>query len=325
MSQMSKSARAAMRAKARKMTGGDPQRKVDASSWTPSEPLNTTAQTGARPIRPRIYKAGGKVQGDRGPRRADQKPRLGTEVSNAKINRDVVAANAELGKPHEGAFKKGGRAKRDMGGMADPRATAQEALAAANQRSGTSPNRMDFASGKSGVSRLLGLKKGGAAEKTGAYMGGTRPTGGRIPRKAGGRTRGKTNINIVIAQPHGQQPQGAPNNAPVRPPLPMPTTPPPMPQGAPMMPPGAGPNMPPPSMAGGPGGGMPLPMPRKSGGRAYRTPQDMDAGGLGGKGRLEKIDIQKRAPRQRGGRLHAGAGSGLGRLEKTDMQRNSQR
>lgn len=321
MSGLSKRARSDMRAKAQRMSGGDPHRKVDASSWTPTEPLNTTAKTGARPVRSRIYKLGGKVQGDRGPRRSDKLPR---ENANAKINRNVVAANAEeFGKPHVGAFEKGGRTKRAMGGMNDPRATAQEALAAASQRSGTSPNRMDFANAKSGASRMLGLKKGGVAEKTGAYRGGTRPTGGRIPRKSGGRTKGKTNINIVIAQPHGQQGQQAPNNAPVRPPMP-PIQPAPLPAG---MPPGGpgGPPIPPPSMAGGPGGGMSLPMPRKSGGRTYRTPADMDAGSGGAKGRLEKLEIQRHSERKSGGRLHAGAGSGLGRLEKIDLQKSSQR
>jgi len=116
MSEMSRKARAAMRAKANRMGGGgtgrDPSHKVDASGWTPPEPLNTTAKTGARPVRARIYKAGGKVQGDRGPRRSDRKARKsGGAVVDDYINRDGVAANAKLGKPHEGAFKKGGAAK----------------------------------------------------------------------------------------------------------------------------------------------------------------------------------------------------------------------
>lgn len=290
MSEMSKQSRAAMRAKATRLAGGDPQRKVDASSWLPTEPLDTTAKTGARPIRPRIYKAGGAVQGDRGPRRADCKPRAtggrttAEENVDAKVNRDVVKANADkFGKPHEGAFRKGGaaRKKRDMGGgMQDPRAQAQGALEAAGQRSGTSPNRMGFGNASSGVSKLIGLKKGGAAESC--------KGGGRTERKAGGRTKGKTNINIVIAQPHGQQPQQPQNMAPVRPPPPqMPPPPPQMPpMGAPPGGPG-GPPMPPPSMAGGPGGGMPM-MPRKRGGRTM-----MHAGAGSGAGRLEKIELQK--------------------------------
>jgi len=285
MSDLSKKARAAMRAKASRMaSGSDPSRRVDASSWTPTEPLNADKKTGARPIRPRIYKNGGAVQGDRGPRRADKSPRsAATEIANAKVNRNVPAANAEeFGKYHVGGFKKGGEArkKRDMGGpMQDPRATAQAAMQAASARSGTSPNRMEF--GPHGGKSMF-LKKGGTAEK-----------GDRAARKSGGRTKGKTNINIVIQQPHPQGAQ-APNNAPVRPPMPPPPPPsmppPPMPMGAPPGGPG-GPPIPPPSMAGGPGAGMPM-MPRRSGGR---TVAGMTAGAGSGLGRLEKIQLQKNA------------------------------
>ena len=44
----------------------------------------------------------------------------------------------------------------------------------------------------------------------------------------------------------------------------------------------------PPSGAGGP------PMPRKAGGRTYRSYKDMDAGAGSGEGRLEKTEIQSR-------------------------------
>lgn len=76
-------------------------------------------------------------------------------------------------------------------------------------------------------------------------------------------------------------------------------------------------------------GGMP-PMPRKAGGRTYRSYKDMDAGAGSGLGRLEKTEIAERAMRNKGGKvghrnyrsykdMDAGAGSGLGRLEKTEI------
>ena len=104
---------------------------------------------------------------------------------------------------------------------------------------------------------------------------------GREERKSGGRTKGKTNINIIIGG-HGQQ----------QPPAPPPMMPPPHP---PMMPPPG----PPPGLGapGGPppGGPAPLnaPMPRKSGGRAFAATKALgehDTGSGGGLGRLKKIE-----------------------------------
>jgi hypothetical protein len=70
---------------------------------------------------------------------------------------------------------------------------------------------------------------------------------------------------------------------------------------APMMPPGGAPPMmpppgPPPGMPMGLPPGLPpgLGMPRKSGGRTYRSYKDMDAGAGSGLGRLEKTEIQSR-------------------------------
>jgi|GEM_PF-1191062 len=190
-----------------------------------------------------------------------------------------------------------------------------------------------------GLGRTLGFKKGGKVME-GNYTGGTRPTGGRIAKKGGGRAKGKTNIIISInpgagaAQQQGMMPPGnLPPGAGGRPgagAMPVPVAgppgagaPPPMPMPVPMpMPMGAGaggPPMPPPGM----------PMPRKAGGRAYRSYKDMDAGAGSGLGRLEKTEIaeHQRGARKAGGRTYrsykdmdAGAGSGLGRLEKTEIQ-----
>jgi hypothetical protein len=141
-----------------------------------------------------------------------------------------------------------------------------------------------------------GYKSGGVADPSG-----TRPTGGRMARKSGGRAKGKTNIhiNIIAGEKHPEgmaPPMGTPGPMP-RPPMPVA---PPMAGGAGMPPMG-----PPPGLMGGappPGLGVPPPamgpMARKAGGRVgnrtYSSYKDMDAGAGGGLGRLEKTEIQKK-------------------------------
>ena len=115
-----------------------------------------------------------------------------------------------------------------------------------------------------------------------------RKAGGRLARKAGGRTKGKTNINIIIGT--GPKPAAGPMGLPMPPPgMDGPAG---LHQGA--MPPGAGGPPPPPMMP--PGGAPPMgagapPMPpmmgRRSGGRV-KYPITHAAGG--GLGRLEKIE-----------------------------------
>ena len=139
MSDASKAARAAMKAKANRITGAAVG-KVDASSWTPPEPLNTTAKTGLRPVSRRAYKKGGKVMGVPCVMRADRPARKSggaTESANAKVNRNVKDANAEaFGKPHIGGLKTGGRAKRADGGEAPPKYSkdaVDDAIASSNR------------------------------------------------------------------------------------------------------------------------------------------------------------------------------------------------
>ena len=124
--------------------------------------------------------------------------------------------------------------------------------------------------------------------------------GGRTARAHGGsaKRKGKTDINIVINAEKGgagagmMPPGGMPGGPPKGMPVPVPPAPGGMPPGMPMgmmppgmMPPGGAPPMP-------PQGGMP--MPRKSGGRTYRSYKDMDAGAGSAKGREEKTEIAKR-------------------------------
>ena len=123
MSEMAKAARAAMKKKAEKMTTADPHQKVDSSTWTPPDALNADVKTGMRPVSRRAFKKGGKVEGDCAPMRADRKPRKAggrseaVAIANAKVNRNVKDANEERdGIKHVGGMKKGGRAKKFLGG-----------------------------------------------------------------------------------------------------------------------------------------------------------------------------------------------------------------
>jgi hypothetical protein len=102
--------------------------------------------------------------------------------------------------------------------------------------------------------------------------------GGRAQHAKGGRTKGKTQVNIIIGAGHHQQPQGMMGGAP------MPNAPvnpqrlPPAPQGG--MPPMGPQGMPPMPPQGG------MPMARKSGGR---TGYPIETGSGGGEARLDKI------------------------------------
>jgi hypothetical protein len=136
------------------------------------------------------------------------------------------------------------------------------------------------------VSSMFSPPSDADMQKRKALQMGVYNKGGRTKHAKGGRTKGKTNINIIIA-PNGMGggQQGFPN-APVqapRPPMGVPVPPPATAGGAPMMPQG-GPPMPPMPPQGD------MPMPRKSGGRT---------GKLGGGSMTAK-------------RMAGGAGAGLG-------------
>ena len=116
--------------------------------------------------------------------------------------------------------------------------------------------------------------------------------GGRIHRASGGRAKGKTVVNVIIAGNRGQ-PQGAPPPmAAPPPPPPMAAPPPPPPHPMPMMPSGGAPMGP----MGAPPGGMPM---RAHGGKVdgFKNfgrggvkggPSVREGGGGGARGRLQK-------------------------------------
>jgi len=123
MSETAKTARAAMKAKAKRLASTDPQTKVDSSTWSPSEPLNTDVKTGMRPLSRRAYKKGGKVvgkaDGEKAEFRADRSSRSKRYLTpDNLINRDQKMANEvrEGGMAHVGGLKNGGKAKKFGGG-----------------------------------------------------------------------------------------------------------------------------------------------------------------------------------------------------------------
>ena len=211
-------------------------------------------------------------------------------------------------------LNKGGRAHKSLGGVLEDVgkfAVRGGALGAALGNKapimgGIVPLAMHFLKKKKdGAAAPEAKKRGGRLTSLDGEMQTQEKVGGRIAKQyggslgalemnSGGRTKkknGKTDINITIVTGKGQ-PQMDPNAPPPMPQgVPVQMPPPPQPQaGPPMQMPM--PPMPAPPM-GGPGAG-PQPMPRKAGGRTYRSYKDMDAGAGSGLGRLEKTEIQKR-------------------------------
>jgi hypothetical protein len=251
-------------------------------------------------------------------------------TADSLMNRDLKEANEERGYPHTGGYKKGGKIHEDA--AMDKKLIKAEmskhgkvcTCKACGGRAGKkdggpmdylSPVAMAVKDPKmlSPAAMLMGSmgkKKGGKVHEDPS---GSRPTGGRMARKSGGRAKGKTNIhiNIIAGEKHPEgmaPPMGIPGPMP-RPPMPVA---PPMAGGAGMPPMGPPPMGLPPGLMGGapppghgalpPGLGVPPPamgpMARKAGGRVgnrtYSSYKDMDAGAGGGLGRLEKTEIQKK-------------------------------
>lgn len=121
MSEMSRNARRAMRAKIHRLTSAK-SGKVDASDYGPEEVLNADVKTGMRPVSRRAFKKGGKVvavSGADAKKHAGKKPRAGKKhlTVDALVNRNLKDANeARDGKKHIGGLKTGGRATKQSGG-----------------------------------------------------------------------------------------------------------------------------------------------------------------------------------------------------------------
>ena len=175
MSDMAKAARAAMKDKAKRLTSDRPLEKVESSDFTPPALLNAGAKTGMRPVSPRQYKKGGKVDGEHAKMNMGRKPRKSggkaeMPLVDRYINRDNKKANEfRDGEKHTGGMKKGGRAKKLVGG---PLVGAQNMMNQAQQTAGVPGGNTLYGLGRSGAvqkgslspARAVGLKKGGEAK-----------------------------------------------------------------------------------------------------------------------------------------------------------------
>jgi hypothetical protein len=168
MSEMAKSAREAMKAKAKRLTTADPGQKVSSTTWTPPEPLDADVKTGMRPVSRRAFKSGGKVSGadascnmGRTPRKSGGK----AITANSLINRNAKEANEErAGIKHIGGMKKGGAAKA-IGG---PLSGAKKMMDRSVMQAGVPNAQMGFTGirkGQISPARGLGIKTGGKVEK----------------------------------------------------------------------------------------------------------------------------------------------------------------
>lgn len=235
MSEASKAARKAMKDKIGRITRVDPSQRVDASDYTTPGLLNTDVKTGARPVRGRRYKSGGKVHGETSKLHAGRKPRKSggrALTADSLLNRDMVEANNErAGTKHVGAFKRGGRTGKAMGGGMTPMKAAILAQILKARHSGMgrgvpagmapSPMQRNPVMPTPMAGALpMGRKHGGRAHKM--YGGGMTPTPMGIgapsvgmqpsmmqPNLAGlGTLGGQPNINLGAGLPLGRKSGG---------------------------------------------------------------------------------------------------------------------
>ena len=200
MSDMAKEARAAMKAKAKRLTTADPNQKVDSSTWSPPEPLNTDVKTGMRPISRRAFKSGGKVEGASAKGNMGKATRSGNKPTtpDSMANKNMKSANEDRdGIKHVGALKDGGRAKKLGGGGLSPRAmmaAKRGTPAGVNPAMARSPGRPD--------PRMLAAMKAQAAQAMAAPAEPTAAGGADMPpMKKGGRA--KKYMGGPMMQPNG--------------------------------------------------------------------------------------------------------------------------
>ena len=191
MSEMAKKAREAMKDKAKRLSTGDPRQKVDSSSWSPPEPLNTTAKTGMRPISRRAYKKGGSVEGEACTPNMGRKQRKAggrteaNEYANAKINRNQKDANEERdGVKHIGALKHGGRAGYQTTGSVANKITTPEFRKELESQQPATPKSPPAPSTPASTNKPADMPTMSAAEA--AEFMKSRKSGGRAKKQMGG-------------------------------------------------------------------------------------------------------------------------------------------
>ena len=255
---MAKQARRDMRAKINRITS-TPKGKVDASGWEPPEPLKAGRKVydkaKERSATAKVYKHGGKVQGDRGPVNRGKKARghkADGGVPSSRFTEGPVSGSALMnrggrtGCEHmakggatrtgnrsgdgyvEGTRPTGGRIARAHGGPNYSKEAVDKEI------------RKDKRIGSKEASSIHRLLKGPTYKPVGAGMddrvasdrgrlsgmlggGGGQDDemkrGGRTRRAHGGRAKGKTNIVINVGEKNAQPPM-PPIQMPTRPPMP---------------------------------------------------------------------------------------------------------
>jgi hypothetical protein len=196
MNDMAKKARAAMKAKAGKMSSADPHEKVDSSTWSPDEPLNADVKTGMRPVSRRAFKAGGKVAGQKAKMHAGRKPRQSggkALTADSLINRNNKEANQDrAGLKHVGGFKKGGEVRKKYATQGGVDADTKKVLDAMRKSPNNKMPDTDYSRTGRG---MVTDDQGGDYQQE--YQSGpptTRKTGGRTKKNVGGTLYGMSSM-----------------------------------------------------------------------------------------------------------------------------------